>query len=95
MPDELAVADQPLDAGQDQLRGRVLGHVVVGPGLQPGEHVGVVMPHGEHQHRDARRRAVGAESPADLEAVEVGEVHVKDDDVRPSLLGLRDRLGSA
>ena len=41
--DQMPVLDQPPHPGQDQFRRRILGHVVVRPGIQPGEHVRVVV----------------------------------------------------
>ena len=86
--DQLPVVDQPLHAGQDQLRGGVLGHVVVGTCLEAREHVCCRHADREHKHRDARKLPVARRVPADVQAIQVRQVHIQDDDVRPDL----DRL---
>src|SRR5690606_1019605 len=47
---------------------------------------------GEEDHR--RGRAVGAQATADLEAVEVREHHVEQQDVGPEVLGRVERLAT-
>ncbi len=53
-------------------------HVVVGPELEPHDHVERVAPRGEHHDRNL---AVATDRPADLEAVELREHDVEDDEV--------------
>ncbi len=55
-----------------------LDDVVVGAGLQPEHHIEVVTARGEH---DDRQLPVGADQPADLEAVLAGQHQVQQDDV--------------
>ena len=74
--------------------GGVLGDIVVGPGFQPGEDVGVIVPDGQHQDRHAGDLAVGADRPADFQAAHVGQIDVENDDVRPDLAGLLGRIAA-
>ena len=92
---ELSELDQPAHPRQDDRRDGVLGDVVVGPGLQAGEDVGVVVANREHQHGDAGGLGVGLERAADVVADQVGKVHVEHDRVRTNLLRPRDGLAPA
>ena len=88
----LAELDQPADPPEDDLARRVLQHVVVGPGLQPGDDVGIVVPDGQHQDRDIGDLPVGPDRPADVQPAHVRQVDVEDDDMRPDPAGLLERL---
>ena len=84
-----------MDPGH-QLPGREgLGHVVVGPELEPEDAVDLVVPGTEDEHRDTDRSAAalagtlatswvfGAQSAADVEPVELpGQTDVDDDQLR-------------
>ena len=67
-----------------------LGEVVVRADREPDEQVGLVVAGGEHQHR---HRPVGLDPAAHLQAVEAGQHHVEDDEVRLSGAELLDRAG--
>ncbi len=66
------------DAGLQHFAARGLDDVVVGARLQAEDHVEVVAAGGEH---DDRQLAVGADAPADLEAVLAREHQVQQHDV--------------
>ena len=74
----------------DQLGQRErLGHVVVATDGQAGQLVLQRVAGGEEEDGDPD--AVGPQAPGDLEAVEVGQHHIEDDEVRRILLGLGQR----
>ena len=82
-----------LDPGDERPRVERLGHVVVGAELEADDRVDVVVAGGEHEDR---RVAAPPELAADLEAVDLGEHQVEDDEVglvagvqRESLLAVR------
>ena len=58
-----------------------LGQVLVAAGLEPGDHVLRVGHRGDHDDRRERERGVGAQPPADLDAVELGHHDVEQDQV--------------
>ena len=64
-----------------------LGHVGVGADAEAVQPVGGVAQGGEHHDRGEHRRAVAPEAAADVEAVDVGEHQVEEDDVRAMLPG--------
>ena len=86
----LAKLNQTAHPPQHDGSGRVFGDIVIGPGFQPGQDVGIVVPHGQHQDGHAVDLAVGANGAADGKAVHIGQVHIENDDVRPDLPGLLD-----
>lgn len=68
-----------------------LGEVVVRTDREPHQQIGLVVPGGEHQHR---HRPDGLDPPAHLQAVEAGQHHVEDDEIRLSGAELLDRAGA-
>ena len=71
-------AQQRADAGRQLLGCERLGEVVVGAGLEPGDHVVGV---GPGRHHDDRHVARSADRPAHLEAVDAGQHDVDEHDV--------------
>jgi len=91
--DPLALGLAPLrrDAAKDRLHPRDelpgierLRHVVVGADLEPDDLVDVLVARGQHQDRDV---GALAQAPADLDAVDVGQHQVEDDQRRLLRLG--------
>src|SRR5690606_35477154 len=68
------------DPGRHHARLRRFHDVVVRSGLEPGDHVHVVVACGQH---DDGQVAVGADATADLETVHPGQHQIQHDDVRP------------
>ena len=64
-----------------------LGDVVVGPGVEPDDHVHLVGARGEDEDGDAP--AVGADLAGDVEPVHVRQPQVEDDEVGPLDVGER------
>ena len=71
-------AQQHVHAGGQLAHRERLGHVVVGADAEADQHVGLVVPRGEHQHR---HRPLGLHPAADLQAVEAGQHDVEDQQV--------------
>ena len=90
----LAKLDQAAHATQHDGAGGILGDVVVGPGFEARQNVGIVVADRQHQDRHTGDLAVGANRAADLEPAHVGQVDVEDDDVRPHFPGLVDRFSA-
>lgn len=67
--------------------GERLGHVVVRADPETDQQVGLVVPGGEHQHRD---RPLGLDPAADLQSVEAGQHHVQDQQLGQPALGRGD-----
>jgi hypothetical protein len=81
----------PRDRAQarEQLgKGEGLGEVVVGAAVEPGHAILHGVAGGQHQHR--RPDALGAQAPADLEAVDARQHHVEDHGVVGRGLGHPD-----
>lgn len=77
-------AQQHVDPGRQLTHGERLGHVVVGADAETDEHVGLVVPGGQHQYR---HRALGLHAAADLQAVEAGKHDVEHHQIRLPGLG--------
>ena len=75
---ELAAADQRLDAGLELTHAEGLGHVVVGPGVEAADLVGLAVEGGEHQDGDVGQFA---DALQDRPAVHLRESDVEDDQV--------------
>src|SRR4051794_870751 len=93
----LAVAGRHAGAPQRGLHARAelphrerLGDVVVGAELEPEDLVDLLALGAEHDDRDAL--PLGAQPPADLEAVHLGQHHVEHDEVEGLLGEARERL---
>jgi len=67
-----------------------LGHVVVCADLQGDDGVDLVGPRAHHDHRDGRVHL--AKLAAYIEARGVGQGHLQQDDARPRMLDLAQRL---
>ena len=78
-------AQDGVDPGHDLGQGEGLGHVVVAADGEAGHLVLDGVAGGEEEDRDTD--AVGPQPPGDLEAVEVGQHDVEDDEVGRVLLG--------
>ncbi len=83
-------AQQRAQPGEDLLDVEGLDHVVVGAGVQARDAVGGLHEGGEHE--DGGPVALGAQHPADLEAVDARHHHVEDEHVRRVPVRLRQRL---
>ena len=84
-------AQMGTDAGQQDRKPERLGHIVIGPRLQPQNGVGIGGLAG--QHDDRGRNPVLAQQAAGLAAVHVGQVDVQQDQVGPDLAAHADTLG--
>ena len=85
-------AQDGADAGGQLIRVEWLGDVVVGAEV---EALGLVGRGALGRQQDDRHRAAFAQLAHDLDAVEVRHHDVEQDDVRPDLLGLLERLLAA
>ena len=85
-------AQDGMHPGDDLGQREGLGHVVVATDGEPGQLVLQGVARGQEQ--DGHAQAVGAQPPGYLEAVEVGQHHVEDHQVRRVLLCLRQRLAA-
>ena len=72
-------AQQRADPGQQLGQPERLGHVVVGARVQADDEVDLVGAGGQHQH--GQLGAVGAQAPADLQAVHAGQPEVEHEQV--------------
>ena len=77
---------------QQLFEGEGLGHVVVGPALEPGHTVGNRT--ARRQHDDGHAHALASNLLEDLEAVDVGQAHVQEHEGAPALQGGFDGIGS-
>ncbi len=73
-----AAAQCRTDAGQELADGEGFFHVVVGAGVQCCDLVGLAVAGGEHDHGN---RVEGAQPREDLDAVEVGQAEIEQDEV--------------
>ena len=80
---------QGADARRQLLRGEGFGQVVVGPGLEPGDHIVGVVAGGDHHDRHIAR---AAQRSAQLEPVDAREHDVDEHDVGRVAMELLDRL---
>ena len=71
------------DAAAELAHRERLGDVVVGADLEPGDLVGLAALRGQH---DDRHLAARAQLAADLDAVELGQHQVEDDEVEATLV---------
>ena len=86
-PEPRAPAEQAGDPGQQDGEVERLGQVVVGPRLEPEQHVVGVRAGGQQHHRHELPRR--AQPPHHLEAVESGQHDIEQDDVEPCTVGGR------
>src|SRR3954453_715438 len=84
-------AQDRLDASDQLARVERLGQVVVGAHLEPDDLVDVVVAGGQHQDWHVRG---GADLPAHLEPVDVGQHQVEHHQVGLGVLGLHQRLAA-
>ena len=77
-------AQEGADPGHQLAHPERLGEVVVGTDREPDQHVGLVVPRGQHQHRHRLGRLDAA---ADLVPVEAGQHHVQHDQLGVDLGG--------
>ena len=84
---EVAVGapQERLDAAHQLAQAEGLGQVVVRAQLQADDLVHLLVARGEHQH--GRLGAGGAQAAQHLEAVDAGQAHVEEDEVRRQLRG--------
>ena len=85
----LRAAEQRPHARDQLVRAERLGEVVVGAHLEADDALGFLGAGGQHDDRDRRGVLVGAQQPADLEAVDVRQHQVEHDEIRR--LGARPR----
>jgi hypothetical protein len=75
---ELSAAEHCANPSSELARRERLGHVVVGPELEPDDPVGLLAAGRQHDHRQARART---DPPAQLEAVCPRKHEIEDDEV--------------
>lgn len=71
-------AQQDMHPGGQLPHRERLGHVVVGADAEAHQHVGLVVPGGEHHHR---HRTLGLDPAAHLQAVEARQHHIEDQQI--------------
>lgn len=78
---DVTAAAEGAKAGTELRVGEGLDEVVVGTGVETGHPV----PHGiaSCEHQDRQGQTVGTEGAADLQAIDVGQADVEDDQVQP------------
>ena len=86
----VAVAHGDADARQQLARAERLGQVVVGARVERPHLVAFLV---ARRDDEDRAREPGAQLADDVDAVEVGQAEVEDDEVRPAALGDRERFG--
>ncbi len=77
------------EPGRELAAGERLHQVVVGPGVEQPDDLGLLVPGGGDQHRDA---GYAADHPQHVEPVEVGQPEVEHDDVGRALGDVAQRL---
>src|SRR5436309_2832690 len=75
----IAATPERSDSREQLVEGERLHEVVVGAGVEPVDAIAHGRARREHQDRDLIAR--GAETPADLDAVESGQTKIEDDRV--------------
>ena len=81
----IGTSQERLDTAHQLAQPEGLGQVVIRAQLQSDDLVHLVIPRGEHQ--DRRLGAGRTQSAQQLEAVDAGESHVQDDEIRGQLAG--------
>jgi hypothetical protein len=79
--------------GDELIEAERLGHIIVGTHRQAA-HLGLGRV-ARRQEEDRHAQLIGGEPPLDLETVEVGQHHVKHDQVRPKRRRRRQRAAAA
>ena len=83
-----AAAEQGAHPGGELARAERLGHVVVRTEVEAEQHVVLLGPGGQHQHREV---GLAAQDPADVEAVDAGQHHVEHEQVGLQAADLLER----
>src|SRR6202034_179014 len=86
---DTAAAQRRADPGQQLGQPERLGDVVVGAGVQADHRVHLVGPRGQYEHRCGA--ALGPKPPADLQAVELRQPQVENDQVYAAAQGTAKR----